>query len=337
MRRRPKMQGIVERLPTLFGLVRRYLLCEWPLGSRRDEALAMLERLEGRSEVPSLQELAELLELSRVSFASLARIQQGVALHAFPDHHDTFVSPEWILERLDLGLRALRLERGLTQAEAAEAAGFKPSELSALEDPRRREMPTLPFLDRMLLTLDASYRDLEDAVFRPLGVASKVARRAHVAQRRARPVAFEGNVLPAIVAERLDLALQSLRFQAGLSRPQLSEASGISAERLQAFEEPAGRARPSEAELRAILRALRVGPEQLEAAARRPLRGLPELTPQRRPWHRTMSRRSLRTAPPGPAPSRLARASRRLEVALEGLGTEGSAEPPHRARVEDVR
>ncbi len=322
------MQGILEQLPTLFRLLRSHLHRQWWRSEWRDETLAKVGRLESREEPPSLEELAELLESSGVGFGSLARIQHGIALHVFPDHHHRRVSPRLVLRRLDLGLRALRLARGLTQAEAAEAAGFTPSELSAVEDPRRRETPTLAFLDRMLLTLNASYRDLEAAALRPLRVAEKLARRARAAERRARPLTYEGSVLPAIVSERLDLALQSLRLQAGWSRPQLAEASGISAERLQAFESPTHRMRPSALELEAISRALRVGPEQLEAAATRPLRGLPELTPHRRPWRRSRPRRSLLASPPGPVPSRLARASRRLEVAIEGL--RGAGGPEHR-------
>ncbi len=176
--------------------MRRFLLREWSPCRRREEALAILDRLEGRSEAPSLQELAELLECSRVGFASLTRLQLSIAPHLFPDEFGDFVSPGWILERLDLGLRALRLERGLTQAQAAEAAGFKPIELSAVEDPRRRETPTLAFLDRMLLALGASYRDLEESALRPLRAVRRLAHRARVAQSRARPVVYQGKVLP---------------------------------------------------------------------------------------------------------------------------------------------
>jgi transcriptional regulator with XRE-family HTH domain len=168
----------------------------------------MLDRLETHGEVPSFQDLAALLDRSRVSFASLTQIQEGIAHHAFPLHQGTFVSPVWILGRLDLGLRALRLERGLPQVEAAEAAGFKPSELSAVEDPRRCETPELPFLDRMLLTLGAPYADLEDAAFRPLGVARKVVREIQAAERRARPSEAE-----------LRAILRALRVRPESSKP----------------------------------------------------------------------------------------------------------------------
>jgi transcriptional regulator with XRE-family HTH domain len=333
------MRGLAEALPDVFRAFRRRVVRSWPDHWQSPEAIALLNRwIQDAGHVPPLPELAALLDRVHLGFGGLERIQLSL---------DTgeryFIGPPEIpatllVERLDLGLRALRLERGLTQAETAIVAGLKPMDLSAVEDIGRREKPPLAVLDRLLQALDASYEELENAVARPLGVAGRRERRLRDAERRAEPVSVGGRVLPPVVAERLDLALRSLRLKAGLSLLALSKASGVPPERILGFEDPARRSHPAESELDAILRALALGPEALQQAARSPLHGLGVRASKRRASRRARRRRLRPARPQAAGRPALVSAALRIEDLIAELRRplEPAAAPPTEVSGESV-
>lgn len=69
-----------------------------------------------------------------------------------------------LLRRIGPALRLLRHQRGLRQFEAAQRAGVTKAMLSAYE--RRRRLPSLRTLDKLLGALDARLLDLGAAVER---------------------------------------------------------------------------------------------------------------------------------------------------------------------------
>ena len=315
------MRGLAEDLRKILRALRMTLLRRDRLWREPSGPVALLDPYLGDdAEPPTLPELAALLDRFRLGFGGLERI--GLSLI---ERRTYFIGPSeypaaLLVDRLDLGLRALRLERGLTIGETAAAAGLKPHGLSAIETIGRREKPTLAVLDRLLQALDSSYQELERVVGNPFRVADKLARRLRKAERWAEPVILDGRVLPDTVVDRLDLALLSLRLQAGWSRPALAAAAEVPVERVQAFEQSDRRARPSQAELVALLAALDVSAEALEQAATHPLRGIPDLTSERKPWSGAHTRkRCRRRARASARPSRLLSSAWRVERSLSEL------------------
>jgi transcriptional regulator with XRE-family HTH domain len=78
------------------------------------------------------------------------------------DDEDDGEAPRTPLAGIGQGLRRLRMQRGLRQYEAAEAAGVTKAMLSAYETGKRR--PSLKTLDSLLTAMDADLGDLHRAL-----------------------------------------------------------------------------------------------------------------------------------------------------------------------------
>lgn len=305
--------GLAEALPGVLRLLRQGRLKGFAVYRYDPEAARRLDGyLEKGAEVPTLSDLAALLDRFHFGFAGLERIQLFLETGRGYIIGSPRIPATLVVERLDLGLRALRQDRRLTRAELAEAAGVKAHDLSAVEDVRRRAEPSLAQLDAILRALASSYQELETVTAEPLRVGEKLQRKLRHAERWLEPVVLDGRALPTIVSARLDLALLSMRLQAGKSRKALAREAGIELQRLTNLESPDVRSRPSEEELRAILRALGCGAVLLERAARAPLRGISKLTSARRPWRH--GRRSRR-----PYAESLAKDTAKLPSSARGL------------------
>lgn len=317
--------GLAEALPRLLRLLRRGAVAGLPVHRHAPEAIAELDGyLQEGAEVPSLPELAALLGRLHLGFGGLERLQLTLETGRGYVIGSPRIPATLLVERLDLGLRALRMKRRLTQVELARAAGLKTRELSAVEDVARRRRPSLVMLDAFLRALASSYEELETVTAEPLRIGEELQRRLRQAERWLEPVVLDGRTLPTIVAARLDLALLSMRLQAGKSRKALAEEAGMELQRLTNIESPELRARPTEGELRAILGALGCGPVLLERAARAPLRGISKLTSARKPWRQGLPGKAPRSGKSGRDRSTLASKARGIDSAISDLREHGN-------------
>jgi transcriptional regulator with XRE-family HTH domain len=309
--------GLAEALPRVLRALRWGRLSRLSTYREAVEAVPELDRYtRDDSESPAIPDLAALLDRFHLGFGNLERIQLSQETGRGYIIGSARIPATLLVERLDLGLRALRLDRRLTQVEVARAAGLKTHELSRVEDVGRREKPSLPVLDRLLRALDSSYEELDTVTADPLRFGERLQGRLRHAEKWLEPVVLDGRTLPTIVAVRLDLALLSMRLQAGKSRRAVAEAAGIELQRLTAIESPDLRARPSEAELQALLRALGVGARLLERAARTPLAGIRKLTLARKPWRHGRQTRAATITESAAEPSTWSSSAHKVEAAI---------------------
>jgi transcriptional regulator with XRE-family HTH domain len=308
------MPGIAKRLSEALRALNRALPDE---AQAPQEELARLIEETSRDEGPSLEGLAERLETWRLGFAALEWACEQLDCHGsslrFPSPEK--VSARLLVDRLDLGLRALRMERGLTQQQLAAAAGLEPTEVSGFESAKGQVRPTLAELDRLLRALAASYASLEAAVNHPLRVAVALERRL----RQETPIVIRGEVAPRVVSERFDLGCQVLRLERGWSRRQLEEAAGMSPGRLASLESWPCSKLPTEEEVDALLQALEASPAELEEAAAQPFRWTRDLERKVRRLDREVERETPLRIRGKEAPRVV---SQRLDLALKSLRME---------------
>lgn len=260
------MPGISEGLPAIL----RALAANAALSS---EVRSRLRDWGEREELPSIPALAEVLEHWGAGFSYLELL--SFMPRWFPQGRPPpgDLSPRIFVARLDVGLRSLRVSRRWTQTTVAEAAGFKPSQLSMWERPETGERPSIEELDRVLRALNAGYGELEKAIRNPFRNIPALERRV----RREAAVTVKGELAPEVVAERFDLALRVLRSRRGWARGRLAEESGLSVSRITALETRGQGEPPHEEEVSSLLRGLNASPADLEEAARLPLRELERL------------------------------------------------------------
>lgn len=232
-----------------------------------------------------LDVLAELLALCSVGFGDLEhclRYPRHLHSRQGPD-----ADPRLVVSRLGLALRALRHERSISHEEIVRATHIKRHQLQGFErhaiDPPR---PTLEQLDEILGALNTDYTDLGRRAKNPFSVFKK---KSAPPPQRPR-LAAGGRLLTHLATDRIDLALRSLRAARAMSGSALAAAAGIEQSRLYEIEAPGGgKSPPTRAELDALLEALESDPEQLEEAARYPLRALDQV---RERWQREYIERS---------------------------------------------
>lgn len=235
---------------------------------------------------PTLSELDDLLHALGASYRDLeeratdpARPQTTgrKARHAQPRPRlaarGRLLSP-LASERLDIALRSLRAERGISSPQLAAQAGLDPGRLQAIETPDRRAVPTQDELTRLLAALgvlDIDLAALERAARYPLHALDSVRRRWQQRQEARWDVRIDGERIPRAVLERTDLALRSLRRLRSLSQTSLADASGLPRHRLTQLENPSSDAPPNAQELYALLAALDATLEDFTTAALKPL------------------------------------------------------------------
>lgn len=301
------MAGIAE------GLLE---VLRWLAGTEgvRAEMRQRIEEWRERCELPSLPALAELLEQSpkRIGFSDLEALCSGPRGSVHVTLPSAKVSPRLLISRLDLGLRFLRAETGVSQAAVAAAAAVDRVSLSRWERPDAGEKPTVTELDRFLEAVGASYLDLERTVKDPL----RAFRALHRREKRAQAVTLGGRAMPQAVTARLDVALRLLRLRRGWTRRELAAKAGVAESRLLALESRGQGAPPTEEELASLMEALGASQEELVEATENPLRDFERLAKRFGKLERELRRKGPTVIAGRKVPSVV---TERFDLALQGL------------------
>jgi transcriptional regulator with XRE-family HTH domain len=222
--------------------------------------------------VPGLEELAQVLDVLGDSWFNLEVYCVEVRSGRQPERFGAArLTASTVIERLDLGHRLLRAREGVSRPVLARTAGVESSVVTKLEN--RTGLPALDELDRLLSAMRASYAHLEAAIRDPVRALRAIPRDSQQAPR----VAIRGELLPADVNDRLDLAIQALRRERGWSQARLAKEASLPQIRIFQLERRVGRPLTEE-EVGLIARALGASTADLVDAARNPVRGFANLS-----------------------------------------------------------
>jgi transcriptional regulator with XRE-family HTH domain len=237
------------------------------------QRIELVRRAYEAQEVPGLEELAQALDVLGDSWFNLEvscfEIRSGRQAERFGA--PTRLAASTVIERLDLGHRLLRAREGVSRPVLARTAGVESSVVTNLEN--RKGLPSLDELDRLLSAMRASYAQLEAAIRDPVRSLRAIPRDSEHAPR----VAIRGELLPADVNDRLDLAIQALRRERGWAQARLAKEASLPKSRIFQLESRSGRP-PTEEEVGLIARALGASTADLVDAARNPVRGFANLS-----------------------------------------------------------